>query len=403
MTVPPPGLLSGVRVLDLTSVVLGPYCTKMLAQFGADVVKLEAPEGDIGRHLGVARHRGMASLFLNLNHGKRAIAVDLKSPGARPVLACLFRWADVVVHNMRQETADRLGVGYADVRLVNPGVVYCGATGFGSDGPYASLRAYDDVIQAASGQAAVQAAAHGTPQYVASALADKTVGLVACNAILAGLVRRRANDGAGCDIQVPMFEAMAEFVLVEHLGGLSYDPPAGPALYARTTSPQRRPFATCDGYLSAMVYTDQDWTRLLTAIGATEMLTDPRLGSISARTEHTGFAYGLLGEIFAKRTTAEWIELLRRHDIAVMPLNSVEDLLADPHLTATGMLQLREHASEGTLRVARSAITVNGQRPALSRLAPRLGENTAEVLAECGLSNDEIASLIARGTVIQHD
>jgi crotonobetainyl-CoA:carnitine CoA-transferase CaiB-like acyl-CoA transferase len=395
------GLLQGVHVLDLTSVVLGPYCTKILAQYGADVVKLEAPDGDIGRHLGVARHRGMASMFLNLNHGKRAIAVDLKKPGARPVLDQLFRWADVVVHNMRQESANRLGAGYEDVRRVNPGAVYCAAVGFG-DGPYASLRAYDDVIQAAAGQASVQAAASGTPQYVASALADKTVGLVTCNAVLAGLVHRMTHDGAGCQIKVPMFEAMVEYVLVEHLGGLSYDPPAGAALYARTTSPQRRPFPTCDGYLSAMVYTDQDWNRLLTAVGATELLSDPRLAGIVARTEHTDFAYGLLNEIFARRTTVEWIELLRQHDIAVMPLNSVEDLLEDPHLTATGMLALREHPSEGTLRVAQSAVTVNGQRQELSRLAPRLGENTAEVLAECGLGGDEIASLIADGTVIQH-
>ncbi|MFV9453843.1 CaiB/BaiF CoA transferase family protein [Rhodococcus sp. NM-2] len=394
------GLLSGVRILDFTSVLLGPYCTRTLAQYGADVVKIESPDGDISRRLGLGKSEGMSSSHLQVNKGKRSIALDLKRPESVPVVQRMVEWADVVVLNLRADAAARLGLDYDSVRAHNPNVVYCRTPGFGSGGAYAGLKAYDDVIQSASGLASLQTQIAGKPQYIGGAIADKVVGLVAASAILSGLVQR-GRTGRGVNLEVPMLETMVDYFLLENLGGMAYVPSIGAPLYARTASPTRRPFATADGHMSAVVYSDRDWHRLLTHSGHDGLIGDPRLATITDRTENTDFAYGVLGEIFAGRTTAEWLTILREMDIAVMPMNSVDELFTDPHLVQVGMFDEVEHPTEGTIRAIRSGVTVDGAGVDNGLHAPLLGEHTLSILTDCGFSRDEAQALLSTGVVEQ--
>jgi crotonobetainyl-CoA:carnitine CoA-transferase CaiB-like acyl-CoA transferase len=392
--------LQGVRVLDFSTVLLGPYCTKVLAQYGADVVKVEAPDGDISRRLGQGRSPDMSSLFLNFNHGKRSIVLDLKSDLAKSVLEKLIKWADILVHNMRADAAARIGLSYEQAQRWNPAIVYAAASGFGTDGPYGSKRAYDDIIQGVSGVAAVQSTIAGRPMYAGSAVADKQTAMVCCSAILAALLRRE-RTGEGSEIDVPMFESMVEYVCLEHLGGWTFDPPIGAPLYPRTSSPDRTPFATADGVICAVIYNDRDWKRLLTAVERAELLTDSRLASMSSRTENTAYAYGLLQELFRARTTEEWLKLLAELDIPATKMNSIEDLFVDPHLRAVGMFADVEHPTEGSLRVPQPSVRFDGTRPPLvPRPAPPAGWDSRSVLADIGFTEEDVAALTESGVVV---
>jgi crotonobetainyl-CoA:carnitine CoA-transferase CaiB-like acyl-CoA transferase len=392
-------LFDGVRVLDLTTTFLGPYCTYLLAQQGADVIKVEAPGGDIARRLTRGRSDGMSSIFLSVNHGKRSIALDLRKDGGLAALMDLAQTADVFVHNMRSTAADRLGISAADVRRAAPEIVYCRAQGFGSTGPYAGRPAYDDTIQAISGFADLQGHLAQRPSYVASVIADKTCGIVAAQAITAALFTRE-RTGVGHDIEIPMFETMSAFALVEHMTGQSFEPPIGPALYGRAISPYRRPYQTADGYVAVMLYTDRHWSAFLQDIGRPDLVDDSRFRDVSGRTANIDEVYAFLDEQFASDTTQGWLARLERLDVPGVPINRTDDLFEDEHLATVGLIQAFEHPSEGRLRQVRSPISVDGAPlPLRERPAPHLGEHGRELLEEIGRSPEEILALQQSGAL----
>jgi crotonobetainyl-CoA:carnitine CoA-transferase CaiB-like acyl-CoA transferase len=386
--------LAGVRVADLTSTFMGPYCTLLLAQMGAEVIKVEAPSGDVLRYVGDDRGTGMGPVFLNANQGKRSVVLDLKDPAGRDALLRLVGTADVFVHNMRPDAVRRLGLAFEDVVTTNARIVYCAVRGFSSDGPYRDKAAYDDVIQAASGLAAVQGAP-GEPSYVKTPVADKVTGLLAVGAISAALYQRE-RTGRGQEIEVPMLESMVSFTLLEQQGGYVYRPPRGPAGYARTSSPYRKPYRTADGYLSVMVYTDAQWRSFFTIIGRAELAADPKFRSITERTVHIDELYRLVEGVLLRRGTAEWLSVLDAHGIPAMPVWTVPELFEDEHLRATGMFQDVEHPSEGPLRLPRCPVSFSASASAGCRPAPRLGEHGAEILAELGYGPEEIQALSDR-------
>jgi crotonobetainyl-CoA:carnitine CoA-transferase CaiB-like acyl-CoA transferase len=392
------GPLAGIRVLDLTTVVMGPYATQILADLGADVVKLEPPGGDVMRHVGPMRNPAMGHLFLNANRNKRSIVLDLKRPQARDAALRLAAHADVLIHNIRPQAMDRLGLGYDAVSAVNPGIVYVAAVGFGSGGRYAGKPAYDDLIQGMTGLASViMEASGGEPRYVPCTMADRTVGLYVANAVSAALVHRE-RTGRGQSVEVPMFEVFTQFVLNDHLAGLTFDPPVGGANYARLMTPHRRPYATQDGHLCVLIYNDKQWQSFFRLIGQEERLTsDPRFATHGQRAANIDAVYAFVAEVMRGRTTVEWIELLEAGDIPVMPLNTVASLLDDPHLNDVGFFQTVEHPSEGRLLVMDVPGDWSDCDPSLRLPAPQLGEHTVQILREAGLSDAEIEAAASPG------
>jgi crotonobetainyl-CoA:carnitine CoA-transferase CaiB-like acyl-CoA transferase len=390
------GPLSGLRVLDMTTVLMGPYATLQLGDMGADIIKVEPLEGDIVRQIGPGRHPGMGPMFLNVNRNKRSIALDLKQPAGREVLLRLAADADVFIYNVRPQAVARLGLAYEDVAVVNPKIIYAGVFGYGQDGPYAARPAYDDLIQGACAVPTLLAnAGDGSPRYVPLTIADRIVGLFAVNAILAAL-RHRDVTGRGQRIDVPMFETMANFVLIDHLGGLTFDPPLDHGGYARLLAPERRPYRTKDGYLCALIYNDKQWRSFFAAIGRPGM-QDERFRDHASRIRHIREIYAEVAEIFATRTTAEWMALLDDADIPYTPLRTVEGLLDDPHLAATGFITHVEHPSEGTIKSMRTPTTWSDSKADSPRPAPVLGEHSLEILRELGLAEEEIDALFAEG------
>jgi len=379
------GPLHGIRILDLTTVVLGPYCTQIMADMGADVIKVESPDGDSTRYIGAARRPGMSGIFINLNRGKRSLVLDLKQPQGRAALLAVARGCDVFVHSMRGPAIGRLDLGYEAVRAAAPAIVYCSVTGYGKAGRHRDRPAYDDVIQAVCGLAMLQAEQTGTPQYVTTVVADKVTGLVALSGILLALFHRE-RTGEGQAVDVPMFETMASFVLAEHISGHAFDPPLGPAIYQRLTTPSRRPYRTRDGYLSVIVYTDRQWEAFLRLADRADLLDDPRLASFAARTAHVDFLYGLIESIIATRTCGEWIDALEDADIPVMPVQTTDALFSDPHLAEAGAIEAVATGADGALRLPRTPIGLSRTPGVRLAPAPELGEHTRQVLAEAGYS-----------------
>jgi crotonobetainyl-CoA:carnitine CoA-transferase CaiB-like acyl-CoA transferase len=393
------GPLGGTTILDLTTVLMGPYATQILADMGADVIKVESPEGDIVRQIGPGRTPGMGGMFLNANRGKRSIVVDLKNPEGRDALIRLARQADALVYNVRPQAMARLGLDYETLAAVNPRIVYVGVFGYGQSGPYASKPAYDDLIQGASTiPTLIAEAGDGTPRYVPITIADRVVGLMAVNAILGGLMHQQ-RTGIGQRIDVPMFESMTEFVLIDHLGGLTYDPPLDHGGYARLLSPYRRPYRTSDGYICVLIYNDKQWRSFFESIGQPEFLGQPRFASHAARHKHINEIYEEVGRIFLGRTTAEWRDLLERADIPVMPMHTLETILEDPHLNAVGFFKDVEHPVEGRIRQMRVPSTWSATQPEAGGPAPTLGEHGRDILSEAGFSADEIELLGQRKAV----
>ncbi len=395
------GPLAGVRVLDLTTVLVGPYCTQILAEMGAEVLKVEAPEGDVVRLIGPARHPGMGCMFLTLNRGKRSIALDLKRPEGRDALLRLARGADVLVTNIRPRAMARLGLDYEAVRAANDRVVYASVLGYGQDGPNAARPAYDDLMQGAAGIAALNGrGGAGEPRYVPLAMADRITGLAAVGAITAALLHRE-RTGEGQRVEVPMFEAMAGFVLGDHLGGRVFDPPLDAGGYARLLSPGRRPYRTRDGHVCTMIYNDRQWRSFCAAAGLPDLVSeDPRFASHATRTENIDAILAMLERVFAERDTAEWVRILEGADLPVAPVHTLESLVRDPHLAASGFFAAEEHPTEGRLvRMAPAArfSAAGGAEP--PRAAPRLGEHGEEALREAGCTEAEIAALIGCGAL----
>jgi len=394
------GPLAGLTILDLTTVLMGPYATQILADMGARVIKVESPEGDIVRQIAPGRTKGMGGMFLNANRGKRSIVIDLKKPEGRAALLRLAKTADALVYNVRPQAMARLGLDYDTIAAINPRIVYVGVFGYGQTGPYAAKPAYDDLIQGASGVPTLLAAAgDGTPRYVPITIADRVVGLMAVNAILGGLMHQQ-RTGIGQRIDVPMFECMTDFVLVDHLGGLTYDPPLDHGGYTRLLSRHRRPYKTSDGYLCVLIYNDKQWRNFFEAIGRNDFLEQPRFASHVARMAHIDEIYEEIGHIFLTRTTAEWRALLEKADIPVMPMHTLETILDDPHLNAVGFFNMVDHPIEGRIRQTRVPSTWSVTQPAPAGPAPALGANGREILEGAGFSAEEIARLARDKAVV---
>lgn len=393
------GPIDGFTILDLTTVLMGPYATQILADMGANVVKVESPDGDIVRQIGPGRTPGMGGLFLNANRGKRSIVIDLKSTDGRDTLLRLAETADAIVYNLRPQAMARLRLDYETLAAANPKIVYVGIFGYGQSGPYASKPAYDDLIQGASTiPTLIAAAGDGTPRYAPIAMADRVVGLMAANAILGGLMHQQ-RTGVGQRIDVPMFESMTDFVLSDHLGGLTYEPPLDHGGYARILSRYRRPYQTNDGYICVLIYNDKQWRSFFEAIDRREFLEQPRFANHAARYAHIDEIYEEIGRIFLSRTTAEWRELLERADIPVMPMHTIESILEDPHLAAVGFFQAVEHPTEGRIRQMKVPSTWSVTQPAAGGPAPTLGEHSREILSEAGFTTEEIERLSTQKAV----
>ena len=395
-----PGPLAGVRVLDLTSVVLGPLATQILGDYGADIIKVENLEGDLVRSSGVSRHPGMGSVSLAVNRNKRSLALDLKSAEGREVFRRLVPGADVLVHNMRVAAIGRLGFGYGAVAELKPDIVYCAATGFGQNGPDKDKPAFDDIIQAACGLASLNAIGRGQPDYAPSLIADKTTGMALVNAVLAALFHRE-RSGRGQYVEVPMFETMVAFMLAEHLGGLTFEPAQGKAGYARLLEGGRRPAPTKDGYIAMLPYTGEHWTAFFDSAGRADLAQKHNVGDRHARNANVAALYRDMAEITRQRSTAEWMQICSALDIPATPIYSLDELPQHPQLQAVGLIQRAEHASEGPIRYLNPPTRFSASPATVRRQAPLLGEHTREILGEAGYAGQEIAALEARGVVVQ--
>ena len=388
------GPLQGVKVLDLTTVVMGPYATQILADFGADVIKVEPPEGDVMRYAWPFRNPGMGTIYMGVNRNKRSVVLDLKKESARDACLALARKADVLVYNIRPQAMERLRLSYEEVRAVNPRIIYAGCFGYSQRGPYAAKAAYDDLIQGACGLPyLLHRQGASEPRYAPMIVADRSVGQQVASAVGAALYFRE-KTGRGQRIDIPMFEHLLQIVLGDHLGGYGFEPQHGEPGYARILAPDRRPYQTRDGYVCVLIYNDKQWKAFFGILGRPEMLSTPEFATQEARSKNYRSAYTMVAEELKKRTTAEWIEAFERADIPVQRMNSIEDILADPHLAAIGYFSVREHPSEGKIRTLAVPSEWSESQPEYRRHAPRLGEHTREVLTEAGLSADQIDNLL---------
>ena len=395
------GPLHGLRILDLTAVVMGPYATQTLGDLGADVIKVEPPAGDNLRAVGPMRHAGMGAMALHLNRNKRSIVLDLKQPEGRDACLRLATDCDALIYNVRPQAMARLGLDHAAVAAVNPRIVYVGAFGYGEEGPYAGRPAYDDLIQGAAGVASLYARQSGAePRYAPVTLADRAVGLQAAIALLAAVFSAR-RTGRGQAVEVPMFEALAQFVMGDHLGGHSFEPPIGPTGYARLVAPHRKPYATADGYLSVLIYNDKHWKSFFEVIGRPDLRDAPMFGTHTARAANIGAVYAFVADVMATRTCDAWMAALEAADVPVARLHTTYSLLDDPHLRAVGFFQENDHPSEGRIRTPAPVGRYGVTPAAIRRHAPRIGEHSVELLREAGYDDAAIDALLVRRVTLQ--
>ncbi|HEY6431844.1 MAG TPA: CoA transferase [Acetobacteraceae bacterium] len=387
------GPLAGVRVIDITSVVLGPFATQVLGDMGADVIKVESPAGDATRHIGPGRGEAMGSYFAGLNRNKRSVVLDLKRPAPLAALHRLIDSADVVVHNMRLAAAARLGLTHAALSARNPRLILACASGFRKNSSLQEAPAYDDLIQGISGLAALNAGPDGAPRYVPTVLVDKLTGHVLASMIGMALYHRE-RTGHGQEVHVPMLETMLSFLLAEHLWGAVLGEPERGLGYPRMLTPHRRPYATKDGYICVICVTDVHWARLLAAIGRPELIADARFTSIRARSDNVDALYGALNDGLRARGTAEWLEVLRPLDIPCGPVETLPGLLENAYLKETGFFRDEMHPSEGRVMVTAAPAEFSATRVGLQRLWPRLGEHTHDVLRDIGYGEEDIERLI---------
>jgi formyl-CoA transferase len=392
------GPLKGLRVLDLTAVVLGPFCTQMMGDWGAEIIKIETPTGDILRNSGVFRNRGMASVFLGTNRNKRSVAIDLKSPEGADILRRLIPTVDVLVTNIRPAGMARLGFGPEQCRALNPKLVFAVATGFGQDGPHRARPAFDEIIQAASGFADIVGGQSGQPMFVPSLVADKITGMALLSAVLAALYHRE-RTGEGQLVEVPMLETLTAFLSVEHLGGLTFEPQQGEAGYRRLK--YRKPAPTKDGHVTLLPYSSANWVAFFTMAGRPDLVETLSVHDPVKRNAHIDKVYAAMAEIALGKTTAEWLALCEEHDIPATGFTRIEDVTEHPHLKAVGMFELHDHPTEGRVRVARPPAKFEKTPANIRSLAPTLGQHTAEVLGEIGVSPEAIADMKARKVIRQ--
>lgn len=388
-------LLHGITIVDLTTIVAGPFATSMLGDLGATIIKVEAPGGDGFRDTVPSRSNGMGAPFMNINRNKQSIGLNLKHPAGHAALVRLVTEADVLVHNMRPKAVAALDIGPQSLRKVNPDLIYCTAIGYGSDGPYGDRPAYDDVVQAEAGWAHLLSDDQGTPRLAPTIVADKIAALYVTQAILAALVARKSGQPAPI-VEVPMFEALASFTLAEHLSGRLFDPPIGPVGYNRLTTPHRRPHRTSDGYLVALPYTTRHWQAFFRLVGRDELAEAEWVVDPAERARNAGKLYQLLGEITPSRSTQQWLDALATIDVPASRVNSLDDVIDDRHLSEIGFFERVEHPTEGAITSVRHPVRYDG--PVSDDLpTPRLGSDTWRVLADIGFDEDELADLLATG------
>ena len=392
---PSAAALGGIRILDLTSVIFGPYASLILADYGADVIKVESPAGDSTRYTGPSLDPELSAIFLGANRNKRSLVLDLKQANAREALLRLVDQADVFIHSMRPQKMAKLGLDHATLLARNPKLVYAGLYGFSEDGAYAGMPAYDDTIQGLSGIADMMARQSGTPRYLPTIAADKTCGMTAAHAILAALFQRE-RTGKGQFVEIPMFESMVSYNLVEHFYGRHLTGQNETPGYPRTLSPYRKPYKTSDGYVCLMPYTDAHWQRFFTAGGRPELAADPRFANISARTRNIDALYAAVDALVESNSTAFWLELCNRQEIPATRVNTLNDLETDPHLQSVGFFANLTSATGDNYRFTRSPVKLQNS-VVEPRMPPRLGEHSGEVLREAGLDAQTIETLLKQG------
>ena len=391
-------LLKGLRVVDITTIILGPFATQILGDMGADVIKIEAIDGDMNRAIPPHGAPGIGGVYANNNRNKRSLAVDLKQEAGKEVLRRLVRTSDALVHNMRQDALDRLGFGWQAVHALNPRLVYCAALGYGSDGPYAGKPAYDDIIQAAGGIAGMTARRDGVPAYHPTVTCDKVSALYVVYAVLAALLHRERTGGQGQLVEMPMLEAMASFTLNEHLMGATFSQD-GATGYHRTLSRNRKPYETKDGWIAVLPYTTQQWSRVLNALGRADVVAEPWFASNSERSKRSDELYGILAGSLGSRTSREWLALFEELDIPCGPVNTLDGLLDDPHLAAVGFFEPHFEAPTPIRRTLRQPVLWRGLAREDDRVPPALGQDTRGLLDELGFAETDIDAMAAARAV----
>jgi len=376
------GPLAGVRVVDLTAMVMGPYCTQIMADMGADVIKVEPPGGDNTRYISVGPAPGMSGVFVNVNRGKRSIVLDLRSEEGKKTLRRLIERADVFIHSMRSKAIASLGFSYSQVAAINPAIVYANCYGYSRRGPDKDLAAYDDTIQAACGLPAVQRMLTGEANFVGTIMADKVTGLTTLYATMMALFHRE-RTGQGQEVEVGMFETMASFMLVEHANGAMFDPPLSPAFYPRAVAPNRKPYRTRDGYIAALIYNDKQWRVFVDAVRP-PWASEPQYATLELRARQIDTVYKLLGETFKERTTQEWLELFQSLGIPAAPLRTPDDLMKDPHLEAIGFFETVD-SPHGPVRFPGVPTWFSHTPAHIAAAAPELGAHSQEILDELEL------------------
>ena len=392
------GPLKGIKIIDASSILMVPYCTRLLADMGADVIKIETIEGDNTRFIGPSNNEGMAAVYLSINRNKKSISIDLKSQEGQSIIKKLIKTSDVFVSNIRKAALKRIGLTHSNFVKINPKIITANAVGFSSKGPYAGLPAFDDTIQAISGMAAFQEAYSSQPSYTAGATADKVTGLMLGMAII-GALFKSAKSGKGSEIEVPMMETMVDFTLVEHLYGYNFIPPKAPPIYPRQSSPNRRPYKTLDGYIAVLPYNDNQWLRFFKMIGKEDILNDKKFSSLKFRNENIDLLYSLLSKELEKKTTVYWVENLKKNDIPAMNVNTPESLFEDEHLKNTQFFKVNNHPTEGKLLYTSFPVDFNEDHNSETIHAPNLGEHTEEILNELGYTKADLEKLASDGVI----
>jgi len=387
------GPLKGLKIIELTSVVLGPWAAQILADMGAEVIKVEAPFGDSNRQLGASRNPNMAALYLSNNRNKRSLVLDLKQSSARDALLAIVKDCDVFLHNNRPQVMTKLKLEYNDIKSVNENIIYCGTYGYSKDGPYGEKGALDDSIQAASGIAALNELVLGEPRYLPTVVADKTTAITVVYSILAALFHRE-RTGYGQEIEVPMFETMVSFVMAEHIWGEIFEPPLGKAGYTRLMSHHRKPYKTKDGYIAVLPYMNNHWKTFCEKAERQDLIEDDRFKDLSSRVENIDDTYSETGKILATKTTQEWLDIFTDTKVPVIVVNSLDDLFTDPHLEAVGFWQDFDHPTEGKLKMPGFPVKFSETPATIRKHAPNFGEHSLEILAEAGIDEETIKQMI---------